>query len=141
MFLTIFAAQNHNLTKMKKIVFLLLALVGTLGAQAEDYTYLTFETTDGAKASVSISSLTLTINGTTLTAGSRQFTLSNLIKMYFSTFDESTTDIKTIEQSKVMIDESTAIYDLQGHKVAKSQMRKGVYIIQTKQGTYKVAIK
>ena len=126
---------------MKKIVFIFLALVGTLGVQAEDYTYLTFETTDGAKASVSISSLTLTINGTTLTAGSRQFTLSNLIKMYFSTSDESTTDIKTIEQSQLMIDESTAIYDLQGHKVTKSQMRKGVYIIQTKQGTYKVAIK
>jgi hypothetical protein len=57
---------------MKKIVLLLTILVGTLTAQAGDYTYLTFETTDGAKASVSVSDLTLTISGTTLTAGNHQ---------------------------------------------------------------------
>ena len=36
---------------MKKIILLLMTLVGVLTAQAEEtYTYLTFETTDGAKA-------------------------------------------------------------------------------------------
>ena len=39
---------------MKKILLLLTMLVGTLTAQAEDYTYLTFETTDGEKVSVSV---------------------------------------------------------------------------------------
>lgn len=68
---------------MKKILLLLTLLVGTLTAQADDYTYLTFETIDGAKASVAVENLALTISGTTLTAGSQQFTLSNLSKMYY----------------------------------------------------------
>ena len=55
---------------MKKILLLLTMLVGMLTVQAEDYTYLTFETTDGAKVSVSVASdVTLTISGTTLTVG------------------------------------------------------------------------
>ena len=47
-------------------------MIGTLTAHAADYTYLTFETTDGAKVSVEASSLSITISGTTLTAGSQK---------------------------------------------------------------------
>ena len=124
---------------MKKIVLLLTILVGVLTAQADSYTYLTFETTDGAKASVSVSDLTLSISGTTLTAGTQSFTLSNLSKMYFSTSDESTTDIEEI--TSATLDEATDIYDLQGHKVTKAQMKKGVYIVKTKLRTYKIVMK
>ena len=114
-------------------------LIGGLTAQAEDYTYLTFETTDGAKASVSVASdVTLSISGTTLTAGTQQFTLSNLSKMYFSTSDE-TTGIS--EVMKANLDEATEIYDLQGHKVSKEQMRYGVYIVKTKNRTYKMVVR
>ena len=118
---------------------LLTMLVGTLTAQAEEYSYLTFETTDGAKASVSVSDLTLTISGTTLTAGTQSFTLSNLSKMYFSTTDESTTGIEEI--TSATLDEATDIYDLQGHKVTKDQMRKGVYIVKTNSRTYKMVVR
>lgn len=52
---------------MKKIFLLWMALVSALTMQADDYAYLTFETTDGAKASVEVSSLTLTINGAAYT--------------------------------------------------------------------------
>ena len=38
---------------MKKILLSFMALIGVLTAQAESYSYLTFETTDGAKVSVS----------------------------------------------------------------------------------------
>jgi hypothetical protein len=124
---------------MKKIALTLLILVGTLTAQADGYTYLTFETTDGTKASVAIESLTLSINGTTLTAGTQSFTLTNLAKMYFSTTDESTTGIESI--SIESLDEATDIYDLQGHKVTKEQMRRGVYIVKTKSKTYKMVKK
>jgi len=124
---------------MKKVLLLLTILVGTLTAQAEDYTYLTFETTDGAKASVSVSSdVTLTISGTTLTVGSQSFTLTNLSKMYFSTSDE-TTGIS--EVMKADLDEATEIFDLQGHKITKNQMRRGVYVIKTKQRTFKLNVK
>lgn len=124
---------------MKKIALTLLILVGTLTAHADGYTYLTFETTDGTKASVAIESLTLSINGTTLTAGTQSFTLTNLAKMYFSTTDESTTGIESI--SIESLDEATDIYDLQGHKVTKEQMRRGVYIVKTKSKTYKIVKK
>lgn len=129
---------NYN-TMMKKIFILLTVLVTTLTVQAEGYTYLTFETTDGAKASVSVENLTLTISGTTLTAGSQQFTLSNLSKMYFSTSDETATGIEEITSAS--IEEATEIYDLQGHKVSKEQMRKGVYIVKTKSRTYKMVVR
>jgi hypothetical protein len=125
---------------MKKIVLLLMTLVGALAVQAEDtYTYLTFETTDGAKASVPATGLSLKIDGNTLTAGSQQFTLSNLSKMYFSASDESATGIEGITSETP--DEDADIYDLQGHKVTKAQMKKGVYIVKTKERTYKIMAK
>ena len=114
-------------------------MAAALTTQAADHPYLTFVTTDGAKASVSVSSLTLTVSGTTLTAGSQSFTLSNLSKMYFSTSDETTTGIEEI--TNVALDEVTDIYDLQGHKVTKEQMRKGVYIVKTKNRTYKIVVR
>ena len=123
---------------MKKFILFLTIMVGTLTAQAEDYTYLTFETTDGAKASVAVADLTLAISGTTLTAGTQSFTLSNLSKMYFSNTDE-TTGIEAI--TSATLDEATDIYDLQGHKVTKAQMQKGVYIVKTKNRTYKIVMK
>ena len=124
---------------MKKLVVFLTMMMGTLTIHAADYTYLTFETTDGAKASVSVGNLTLTISGTTLTAGSQSFTLSNLSKMYFSNSDETTTGIEEI--TNAALDEATDIYDLQGHKVTKEQMRKGVYIVKTKNRTYKIVVR
>ena len=123
---------------MKKFIVLLLMMIGTLTAHAADYTYLTFETTDGAKISVEASSLSITISGTTLTAGSQQFTLSNLSKMYFSTSNE-TTGIKAISAQE--LSDTTEIYDLNGRKVQKDQLRKGVYVIKTKSGTQKIAVK
>ena len=123
---------------MKKLIVLLLMMIGTLTAHAADYTYLTFETTDGAKVSVEASSLSITISGTTLTAGSQKFTLSNLSKMYFSTSNE-TTGIKAISAQE--LSDVTEIYDLNGRKVQKDQLRKGVYVIKTKSGTHKIAVK
>ena len=124
---------------MKRIVLLLMAVVVVLSMQAADYTYLTFETTDGAKASVAVENLTITVSGTTLTAGTQSFTLSNLAKMYFSASDESTTGIEEI--TSATLDEATDIYDLQGHKVSKTQMCKGVYIVKTKSKTFKMVVK
>jgi len=124
---------------MKKIILFMTMMVGVLTAHADSYTFLTFETTDGAKASVSVSDLTLTISGTTLIAGTQSFTLTNLSKMYFSTSDETTTGIEEI--TSATLDEATDIYDLQGHRVTKAQMRRGVYIVKTKSRTYKMVVR
>ena len=132
---------------MKK-TFLLMALAGALSVQAKHYlftenngdvyTYLTFEMTDGTKVSITTSSLTLTFSGNTLTVGSQTFTLSDLSRMYFSTSNESTTGIEEIAS---LDDEDAEIYDMQGHQIQKEQMRKGVYIIKTKNRTRKILVK
>ena len=134
--------RNNEPTRidMKKIVLLFWGLAGVLTSQAESYPYLTFETTDGAKASVPIASLTLNISGTTLTAGSQTFTLSNLSKMYFSSTEEAT----VISEELIVNSEEFAtatFYDLQGHQVSKAQMKKGVYIVKTKNRTYKLIVR
>ena len=123
---------------MKKLLLLIMFMTGTLSAQADGYTYLTFETTDGAKVSVEVSSLSITISGTTLTAGSQQFTLSNLSKMYFSSLNE-TTGIESI--TITTLDDDVEIYDLNGRKVAKDQLKKGVYVVKSKSGNHKIAVK
>jgi len=126
---------------MKKSILLFMALIGAMNVQAEDFSYLTFEMTDGAKASVSVASLTLSINGNTLTAGSQTFTLANLSRMYFSATDETTTGIEEIESDKLLIDGSTEIYDLKGRKISKTEMKKGVYIVKTQNKTYKIIVR
>ena len=139
---------------MKKFILCVITLAGALTAQAkalpqpltetEDskYAYLTFETTDGAKASVSVASLTLSINGNTLTVGAMTFVISNLSKMYFTATDESnTTGVSQMDAENVNFDHSTDIYDLQGKKIKKEQMRKGAYIVKTKDKTYKIVVR
>ena len=122
---------------MKKLLILFIAFIGALTVKADDtYPYLTFEMTDGEKVSVNTSSLTMSISGNTLTVGEQSFTLTNLSKMYFTTSDETSTDIKEITQDA--LEEAIDIYDLQGHQVTKEQMKRGVYIIKTKKQTYKI---
>ncbi len=126
---------------MKKALLFLVIMMGALSVHADDYTYpyLTFVTTDGSKASVSVSGLSITISGTTLTAGSKSFTLTNLSSMHFSTTDETTTGISEIMTTD--LNEATEIYDLRGMQVSKDQMRRGVYVVKTKNGTFKVNVK
>jgi hypothetical protein len=123
---------------MRKKLLLFMLLIGSMALHAEDYTYLTFETTDGAKVSVSVSSLSITISGTTLTAGDQSFTLSNLSKMYFSSSNE-TTGIESFTIADW--DEISEIYDLKGSKVSKDQMHKGVYVVKSKNGTHKITVR
>lgn len=137
---------------MKKFFLLLVALIGAFTAQAGTYAYLTFETTDGAKVSVPLEALSLTVSGNTLTAGSQAFVLANLAKMYFTETDESaTTGIESMVNGLWTIDNATEIYDLQGKKVkngelsngklSNSQLPKGAYIVKTKEKTYKLIVK
>ena len=124
---------------VKRLFLLLLTMVGVLSVEAGNYTYLTFEMTDGVKASVPVTTaLTITISGNTLKAGDQTFVLGNLKKMYFSD-DNETTAISEVTQA--VLDEAEEIYDMQGHRVEKSRMKRGVYIVKTKQKTYKITLK
>ena len=123
---------------MKKMLLSLSMMASTLTAMADDYPYLTFETADGTKTSISTSSLTINVQDGKLMAGSMELTLADLSKMYFSTSDE-TTGIE--EVNFTTLDDTADIYDLQGRKVNKEQMRHGIYVIKTKNGTRKVNVK
>ncbi len=125
---------------MKKLLLVLAVMMGVVAAYADKttYSYLSFESIDGSVVSVPIESLNITISGTTLIAGEKTFLLSNLRKMFFSEYDK-TTDI-----SKLVItdwDNITDIYDLNGRKITRSQMKKGAYIVKSKSGTYKLVVR
>ena len=124
---------------VKRLFLLLLTMVGVLSVEAGNYTYLTFEMTDGVKASVPVTTaLTITISGNTLKAGDQTFVLGNLKKMYFSD-DNETTAISEVTQAA--LDEAEEICDMRGHRVEKSRMNRGVFIVKTKQNTYKITVK
>jgi hypothetical protein len=132
---------------MKSFILGILMMVGTLPTMAESYPYLTFELTDGTKVSVSVSSLTLTVNGTTLKAGSQTFTISNLSKMYFSSTDE-TSGATAIDELTADDLEGKEIYDLNGHKIELQitnyelpKLPRGVYIVKSKNKTCKIVVK
>lgn len=132
---------------MKSFILGILMTVGTLPTMAESYPYLTFELTDGTKVSVSVSSLTLTVNGTTLKAGSQTFTISNLSKMYFSSTDE-TSGATAIDELTADDFEGKEIYDLNGHKIELQitnyelpKLLRGVYIVKSKNKTCKIVVK
>ena len=126
---------------MKSFILGILMMVGTLPTMAGNYPYLTFELTDGAKVSVSVSSLTVSVNGTTLKAGSQTFTISNLAKMYFSSTDE-TSGATAIDELTADDLEGKEVYDLNGHKLdSDTQLPRGVYIVKSKNKTCKIVVK
>jgi len=131
---------------MKKITIVFLMLVSALAASAEGFSYLTFELTDGSKVSVDVSQLTLSISGNTLKAGSQIFTLANLSKMYFSSTNKTTTGIENIEELALTDLSIAEIYDLNGRRIVngwsmKGRLPQGVYVVKTKEKTYKLMVR
>ena len=130
-------------TTMKKLLVTFLT-IGTLQtAFAYDYPYLLFQTSDGSMQALAVEELTISFADGQLVAtnadGSQTFPLAQLSKMYFSA--DNITNIQTVEQTAADIDETTEIYDLQGRKVTRQQMRQGIYILKSRNGIRKVNVK
>lgn len=132
---------NKQRNLMRIFTFLCLFFVGLFAAYAENtYSYLTFETTDGAKFSVQASSLSLTVKGNVLTVGEYEFVVSNLTKMYFSAVNETTTtNVDAVADA--VFDDAVEIYNLKGIKVSKKKLARGVYIVKTKDGLNKIVVR
>ena len=131
---------------MKKIAMVSLLLVSALTTSAEGFPYLTFELTDGSKVSVDVTQLTLAISGNTLKAGSLSFTLTNLSKMYFSNTNETTTGIEDVEEQALSDFSIAEVYDLNGRRILngssmKGRLPQGVYIVKTREKTYKMMVR
>ena len=92
---------------MKKIGLLLVAVVCAVMAQAADYPYLVFTNTAGTTTSLSVSNMTLTVNGSELTVtnaeGTQAFTLTDLAAMQFSQ-DGSVTAIENVLDGEKSVD-------------------------------------
>lgn len=138
---TFYLRVNKQRNVMRKFTFLCLFFVGLFTAYAENtYSYLTFETTDGAKFSVQASSLSLTVKGNVLTVGEYEFVVSNLTKMYFSAVNETTTtNVDAVADA--VFDDAVEIYNLKGIKVSKKKLARGVYIVKTKDGLNKIVVR
>lgn len=131
---------------MKKIAIVFLLLVSALATSAEGFPYLTFELTDGSKVSVDVTQLTLAISGNTLKAGSLSFTLTNLSKMYFSNTNETTTGIEDVDEQALSDFSIAEVYDLNGRRILngssmKGRLPQGVYIVKTREKTYKMMVR
>lgn len=131
---------------MKKILLLTAFAILSVGAEASQYDYLTFQQTDGTMTSVASVGTTITFsdgnanitNGETATT----LSLSSLDKMYFAV-TSGVIDVNTPAEGQIVA------YDLTGKEVGtfrnmeelRSKLTKGVYIIKVNGKTKKIAIK
>lgn len=113
---------------MKRLLLILMTVAGVLTAQADDYPYLTFETSDGTVQSVSTTSLKLEISGDKLLVndGEKTFTLTDLKKMYFSTNDATGIDVNVNAQPSTL--DAQLWFTIDGRMLSGKPTKKGIYI-------------
>lgn len=134
---------------MKKLVLTTLITLGTLQVQAYEYPYLVFQNTEGTTTAFAVESLTITISEGKLVAknaeGTQSFSLGDLSKMYFT----RQTDLTGISDTDTSEDEIVEVFTTGGIKLgkylniheAKSSLKPGLYILKSRQKTFKITIK
>jgi len=135
---------------MKKTIVFLMAMAGSVAAQAYDYPYLTIQTVDGTEKSVAVESLKLTFSDGKLVVtnsdGTQTFTLSSLSKMFFSASQTAgISDATTTTDA----DGSAEVYSVGGMFMgqydsivkAKESLKPGIYVVKTKTKTLKISVK
>lgn len=125
----------------------LTAITLTMAAQADDYTLLTMEKTDGTRQSVSVENLVITFADGQMkvenTDTSLTFQLADLSTMHFSN------DTETSSLAMTIADEGADIYTLEGVAMghfdsvaaARRTLKPGIYIVKTNGKTTKIALK
>ena len=135
---------------MKKTFIALMATLGVLTAQADDFGYLTFQTTDGTKVSMASTSLVITFeNGNMIVSNgieNQTFALSDLSKMYFSDETESSgIDETTLSEDNEAVEVFTLTGISQGSfdnlKQAQTTLQHGIYVVKSQRQTFKIAVK
>lgn len=133
---------------MKRIFLFLLTVLATLTAQAYDYPYLVFQTTDGTMTAVAVESLNITSSNGNLVVtnndGTKTFPLSTLSKMYFST--DGTTDIDSAQTSdttevEVVAASGVSLGKFVSFDEARKALKQGVYVVKSKEKTFKISVK
>ena len=133
---------------MKKILVLAVTVVCAVIAQAVDYPYLVFTNTAGTTTSLSVSNMTLTVNGSELSVtnaeGTQAFTLTDLAEMLFSQ-DGSVTAIENVLDGEKAVD----VYSVTGADLgsfsnlheAAGVLSTGAYVIKQGGNTQTVVVK
>ena len=116
---------------MKKILVLAVTVVCAVIAQAVDYPYLVFTNTAGTTTSLSVSNMTLTVNGSELSVtnaeGTQAFTLTDLAEMLFSQ-DGSVTAIENVLDGEKSVD----VYSVTGVGLGSfSNLREAAGVLPT----------
>jgi hypothetical protein len=117
--------------------------------QAYEYPYLVFQNTEGTTTAFAVESLTITISEGKLVAknaeGTQSFSLGDLSKMYFT----RQADLTGISDTDTSEDEIVEVFTTGGIKLgkylnineAKSSLKPGLYILKSRQKTFKITIK
>ena len=112
-------------------------VMSSMVLNAEEYTYLTFQTKDGTQYSLAVSGLTITFaDGNMLASDGTSLPLSSLSKMYFST----TSDISGLKIDDTK--EAVLVFNSSGIQIgaystlqeALSSLGKGLYLIKNNKG-------
>ena len=135
---------------MEKRVLTILLLGFAVIASADNYKYLTIESSDGNQTSLNAVGLTISFSGGNLVASngteSATISLSTLSAMRFSATKDSSGNEAGISTASITDDgfsikEADAIYDINGRQVPLSDVKKGIYIIKKGQTTRKIQVK
>ena len=132
----------------KTIILMMMVLAVAAKAMADDYPWLAFQTADGAVKSVAVKNLTLTFSNGTLVAtngdGNYAFSLDNLNKMFFSTeptrIADNTLDSES-DEAEVFTVAGVAVGRFANADAAKAALKPGLYVIKSKNGTFKMSVK
>lgn len=131
---------------MKKVLFFVLTLMGTLAASAYDYPYMAFRTVAGDVQTVAVESLTMTFEDGRLVAHNAEtevgFVLDNLDAMFFASEPSSITEING--DAAGVVD----VYTVLGVRIgryesmsqAKNLLHKGLYLIKQNGVTRKIVV-
>ena len=133
---------------MKNFLVLAVTVVCAGIAQAADYPYLVFTNTAGTTTSLSVSNMTLTVNGSELTVtnaeGAQAFTLTDLAAMQFST-DGNVAAVENVLDGE----KSVEVYSVTGVSLgsfsnlheAAGVLPTGAYVIKQGINTQTVVVK
>lgn len=138
------------LMKMTKSLPIALMLGWAMGAQAGDYTHLTFQKTDSTTLALDVTSLTMTFSGgqllATNTQGTCSLTLADLAQMFFS--NGPATGVAAVDAADAASAPVT-VYTLTGATLGTydrlsaftRQAPKGVYIVKSNGRTFKTTVR
>ncbi len=138
-----------QLMKITKTLFVALLLGCATGAQAGDYTHLTFQKADSTTLALDVASLTMTFSDGHLLAtndqGTYTLSLADLAQMFFSNGSTAGLDALSADVTTAPV----SVYTLAGVSLGEydrlatftQRAAKGVYIVKSNDRTFKTTVR